>query len=143
MRDKMLSKEFLLEHSGFIDNEYLDQYLLLIQRNIRTKQKPRITNKHHIIPKSWFKINHKEIDNSLRNLVNLDYRNHVLAHYYLCLCTENNLQYANELAFFCLFTRKKLNIVDKQLINNLPLYNNIYENYKFRKNQNYQLYPED
>lgn len=126
--------------SGFLDNEYLQKYCRLVEQNITTKQRNRVTNAHHIIPKAWFKINKQPIDNSLQNLVNLVYKNHVLAHYYLCLCTKDELQYANELALICLYSRNKLNIVDKQLFNHLPLYNYIYEDYKKKKASNYTLY---
>ncbi len=132
-------KETLLSKSGFIDNEYLDKYCSLIEQNRRTQQDFR-TNKHHILPRSWFKLNKQTVDNSNSNLVNLIYRHHVLAHYYLCLCTADELQYANELALICLFSRKQLNAVDKQLIANLPLYNNIYEDYMQKKKSNYKLY---
>lgn len=136
-------KNTLLSKDGFVDNEYLDLYCRLVERNVRTSQRNRVTNKHHIIPKAWFKLNGTEVDNTISNLVNLVYRDHVLAHYYLCLCTINELQFANELALICLTTRKKLNIVDKQLITMLPLYNNIYESYKQHRKDNYQLYKED
>ena len=129
--------------SGFVDNEYLDKYCSLITRNTRTVRKGGLTNSHHIIPKCWFKLNNQSVDNSQQNLVNLIYREHALAHYYLCLCTINELQYANELAFMCLITRKKLNIVDKQLITGLPLYIKIYESYKHHKHNNFQLYNKD
>lgn len=125
---------------GFIDNEYLRMYCRLIEQNTRTRQLPKVTHAHHIIPKSWFKLNNQEVDNSLVNLVNLVYRNHVLAHYYLCLCTTGALQYANELALVCLYSRNKLNIVDKQLFRLLPLYNSIYEDYENKKKSNYKLY---
>ena len=125
---------------GFIDNEYLKKYSILIEHNKRTPRRGGLTNSHHIVPKSWFKINNKEINNSLTNLVNLMYREHVLAHYYLCLCTKGDLLFANELALICLVSRKKLNIVDKQLVSQLPLYNNIYEDYKKKKQSNYRLY---
>ena len=133
-------KQTLLQHKGFVDNEFLDSYVCLIERNTRTIQRNRITNSHHIIPKSWFKINKETVDNSRSNLVNLVYRDHVLAHYYLCLCTTDELQYANELALICLTTRNKLNTVDKMLVTHLPLYNNIYESYKAHKQSNYKLY---
>lgn len=136
-------KTTLLSKEGFIDNDYLELYCRLIERNIRTIRKPRLTNKHHIIPKAWFKLNYQEIDNSLSNLVNLIYREHVLAHYYLCLCTEGPLKWANELAFICLISRKKLSAPDRQLICNLPAYNNIYEDYLQNKHSNYQLYRKD
>ena len=137
-------KQTLVNLKGFEDNEFLDQYCILIERHARTSKRARVTNAHHIIPKSWFKINNQEIDNSLINLVNLPYREHVLAHYYLCLCTVGKLQYANQLAFFCLITRKKkLNIVEKQLVHNLPMYNNIYESYCKNSKISYSRYTED
>ena len=120
----------------FIDNEYLLKYCELIGKHIRTKQVPKLTNKHHVIPKLWFKLNKLPVDNSLSNLVNIPYREHILAHYYLCLCTENPLLYGNQLALICLLSRNKINIIDKQLIQNLPLYNNIYENYLENKKKN-------
>lgn len=136
-------KATLLQHSGFIDNEYLDMYCRLIERNYRTPLRGGLTNKHHIIPRSWFKINKQTVDNSQINLVNLFYREHVLAHYYLCICTRDELQYANELALMLLVSRKNLNVVDKQLVAGLPLYNNIYESYIAHKRNNYQLYEDE
>lgn len=136
-------KQTLLNHEGFVDNQYLDLYCRLVERNGRTPIRHRVTNSHHIIPKSWFKLNKQTVDNSQANLVNLVYREHVLAHYYLCLCTVDELQFANELALMCLLNRKKLNVVDKQLVTGLPLYNNIYEHYKQRRKENYQLYKEE
>ena len=136
-------KQTLLNHNGFIDNEYLDLYCRLVERNVRTQIRHGVTNSHHIIPKSWFKLNKQTVDNTQSNLVNLVYREHVLAHYYLCLCTTDELQFANELALMCLLNRKKLNVVDKQLVMGLPLYNNIYEHYKQLRKDNYQLYRED
>ena len=125
----------------FIDNEYLIKYCRLIEQNTTTNNLPGRTNRHHIIPKSWFKINELEVDNTRSNLVTLDYRNHVLAHYYLCLCTSDQLKFANELALICLISRKKkLNYTDKQLITSLPLYNYIYEDYINNKKNGYKLY---
>ena len=103
-------KQTLLNHNGFIDNEYLDLYCRLVERNGRTPIRHSVTNSHHIIPKSWFKLNKQTVDNTQSNLVNLVYREHVLAHYYLCLCTTDELQFANELALMCLLNRKKLNV---------------------------------
>ena len=136
-------KQELSSRNGFIDNEFLDKYCQLIERNTVTRKMPRVTNSHHIIPKSWFKLNAQPVDDSLSNLVNLVYRDHVLAHYFLCLCTTDKLQYCNELALMCLTTRKKLNAVDKQLVTRLPLYYIIYENYKKHKDSNYQLYVKE
>lgn len=132
-------KETLQKLSGFVNNEYLEKYSQLIDRNRHTKNY-KGTNKHHIVPRAWFKLQGVEVDNTTTNLITLTYRDHVLAHYYLCLCTEDKLQYANQLALICLTSRNKLNYIDKQLIKGLPLYNNIYESYQERRKTNYQLY---
>ena len=124
----------------FIDNEYLQKYAQLVERHTRTGVRARVTNAHHIVPKAWFKLNKVCVDNSLINLVNLPYREHVLAHYYLCLCTEDPLKYANQIALLCLQSRKNLNNVDKALIQSLPLYNNIYEDCQSKLKSNYRLY---
>ena len=127
----------------FIDNEFLLKYSQLIERNMRTPQRARQTHKHHILPKSWFKLTNEEINNCLNNLVNLPIREHVLAHYYLCLCTEDPFKYANQLALSCLQSKTKISAFDKQLLHNLPLYNNIYEDYVKKLHNNYKLYEED
>lgn len=124
--------------NGFISNDYLSKYCQLVERN-RRRPRRGTTNSHHIIPRFWFKMMSIPVDNTLSNLVNLEYREHVLAHYYLCLCTTGKLQYANELALICLSTRKKLNPSEKQLVQQLPLYNNIYENYLNHKRSNIDL----
>lgn len=136
----MSLKSRLLSHEGFIDNEHLDSYVRLVERNRRTLKRSRSTNLHHVVPRSWYKLHNQEVDNSLPNLVNLQYRDHVLAHYYLCLCTAEQLKYANELALLLLISRKKLNASEKLLVQGLPLYNNIYEDYLQKKRSNYRLY---
>ncbi len=136
-------KDKLLQHDGFVDNEYLDKYVQIIERNRRTTRRAGNTNSHHIIPKSWFKLHKQPVDNTLSNLVILTYREHTLAHYYLCLCTKDELQYANELALMLLTSRKKLNTSEKLLVQGLPLYNNIYEDYLNKKKSSYRLYEEN
>ena len=130
----------LKELEYFIDNEYLKKYCQLIERNTRTTQKSKYIHKHHILPKSWFKLTNNTVNNELVNLVNLPYREHFLAHYYLCLCTQDPFKYANQLALMCLLSIKTKNIVDKQLLVRLPLYNNIYEDYMKKLKSNYKLY---
>ena len=131
----------LSELQYFIPNQYLKKYSQIIERNFRTPIRGN-TNKHHILPKSWFKLTNNIINNELNNLVNLPYREHVLAHYYLCLCTEDPFKYANQLALICLESRKNLSYTDKQLLHQLPLYNNIYEDYIIKQKSNYKLYEE-
>ena len=111
----------LKSHKYFIDNEYLVKYCQLIERNRRTHVRPKRTHKHHIVPKSWFKLTSNDINNDLNNLVNLTRRDHFLAHYYLCLCTEDPFRYANELALVCLLSANSKNTVDIELLQRLPM----------------------
>ena len=135
-------KSKLAQLDGFIDNEHLNKYTQLVERNRRTSRFGANINAHHIIPRSWFKMKKLPVDNSLSNIVNLTYRNHVLAHYYLCLCTTDQLQYANQLALVLLVSRKNLNMSEKLLVQSLPLYNIIYEDYLRKKHAGYKLYEE-
>lgn len=132
--------ETLKQKQYFIDNEYLQKYCQVIERHTRTPVRAKQTHKHHIIPKSWFKLTHNEINNELNNLVNLPYREHFLAHYYLCLCTEDPFKYANQLALMCLLSIKNKKFYDKELLTRLPLYNIIYEDYMTKLKSNYRLY---
>lgn len=90
----------LLNTGYFINNEYLDKYCNLIIENLETKIQPdNITENHHILQVAYFKNLCLPIDNSKDNLVNLLYKDHVLAHQYLALCTLKFLEVANILAF--------------------------------------------
>ena len=124
----------------FVNNEYLEKYVRLVEMHKGKQSRKTLTNKHHILPRSWFKMTGREVDNSAQNLVTLAYREHVLAHYFLCLCTEKELQYANELALICLLSRNKMSDSNRQLVKQLPLYNSIYESYKKHRASNYKLY---
>ena len=64
-------KNKLLNLNVFIDNEYLDKYIELIEINRNTKREKFKTQQHHIIPRSYYKHNNLEIDNSKENLVNV------------------------------------------------------------------------
>ena len=92
-------KEKLLSLGVFLDNEYLDFYCTLIINNKSTKFAKRVTEKHHIIQRSYYKLKGLEIDNSDENMVYLSHFDHCLAHYYLCECTTGRLKYSNEYAF--------------------------------------------
>ena len=85
----MITKETLLKTGYFVDNEYLDMYVDLIYKNKDTSYVRNATNNHHIIPKSYYKRLKKPINNSSENIVTVLFKDHVLAHYYLYLCTLN------------------------------------------------------
>lgn len=92
----MITKEALLKTGYFVDNKYLDMYVDLVYKNRNTSYVRNVTNNHHIIPKSYYKRLEIPIDNSSNNIVTLLFKDHVVAHYYLYLCSSNNEdKYAN------------------------------------------------
>lgn len=99
MIDLFLIKEKMLSSGCFEDNQYLTFYLQLIKQNENTKVQKFKTNKHHILPRAYFNFKNLKVDNSKTNLVNLLYKDHLLAHFYLCLCCKiKALRYKLELA---------------------------------------------
>jgi len=82
-------RERLLELNIVNDNMYLDKYCELCFNNKNTHKQKFKTQLHHIIPKWYFRYNNLVIDNSASNTVNLFYKDHVLAHYYLALCAKD------------------------------------------------------
>ena len=61
---------------------------------------PAKGQKHHIIPKCWFKANNLEIDNSKDNTVFLTYENHKLVHLLASRCIKTDrMKYNMKLAY--------------------------------------------
>lgn len=121
-------KEKLLALNIFEDNQYLDKYVNLINLNEGRARETYLTQQHHIVPKCYFNLVNEEVDSTPDNLVNLLHRDHVLAHYYLCLATTHLLfRYFNELTITkCLHFREfKLQDTyddDKTFIESLEMY---------------------
>ena len=67
------------------ENSIYYQLLLDIYNNNESFPKKREPGRdlHHKVPKFYFKMNNKEIDNSDNNLVSLSKKDHFLAHYYI------------------------------------------------------------
>lgn len=110
-------KKKLLELNIVEDNTYLDRYIKLILDNKETKNCRFKTQKHHIIPKAYYKYNKLPVDNSKDNIVNLLYKDHILAHYYLYLCAKG-LRYKKSFstAFLYLYSAKYSNIPNTNVI---------------------------
>ncbi len=83
-------KKKLLDLKIVVDNEYLDKYVEIIFNNLDTKKEKYKTQKHHIIPKCYYRHEKMNIDNSSNNLVNLYYKDHVLSHYFLFMCASTS-----------------------------------------------------
>ena len=93
-----------------IDNIYFVKYCNIIQENIQNKYSLNM-EKHHIVPKSYYKMFGLKINNASENLVYLDRLNHIKAHYYLSLCSVGKFKASNVYATNCLCNTSKLNEV--------------------------------
>ena len=95
---KIELKKLLIEKDLCIDNEYLDKYIDVIVNNENTL-KQRGFDRHHIIPRYYYKHNNIKLDNTDSNLVYLSRVDHILAHIYLMKCSkEEYYVYANSYA---------------------------------------------
>lgn len=118
--------EKLLTTNIFIDNEYFKKYAQLVEDNL-TNVSGTITQKHHIIPRVYFKSNNLPVDDSDDNLVTFSYADHVLAHYYLSLCTSGQCRYGNQMAFLGMFGRSYFDVTEEEIIEKFDKFNDIYE----------------
>ena len=133
-------RDRLLTQNIFVYNDYFEKYIQLINDNKDTKCEKFRTQSHHIIPVSYFIKSGTEVDNSPHNLVNLLYKDHILAHYYLALCVGD--EYKNTFAEAFIFLIKRIplisdhtkcssyiqdNIDMQELIQQLPMYQSLYE----------------
>lgn len=67
-----------------LNNLYIKKYLDLIFYRQKYKLDQNIyQERHHIIPRYFYKINKLRIDGSIKNIVNLTAKEHILAHLYL------------------------------------------------------------
>lgn len=83
---------------GYLDNEWLDKYLEMIEANLETKKSKRITQTHHAIPVNAYWTSYKPYNRSealklaradtINFEINLLYKDHLLIHSYLTLCTN-------------------------------------------------------
>lgn len=121
-----MQKQDLLKFNIFIDNEYLDKYIDLITNGNVDVQVGK-TNRHHIIPKYYFKDNALPIDNSKNNIVNLYYTDHIKAHYFLAMCSKNTKDISrNSLAIRFILKGRSLESINIDDVD-LSRYQEIYE----------------
>ena len=110
-------KNNLLQTGIFINNEYLDKYVNLIINPNNNLDQAIIREIHHIIPVSYYKHYSLDINNAASNLQELDIKNHVLAHYYLTLCSATDWFYYGNALCVSLLTKRKFADITEQWIN--------------------------
>lgn len=103
-------KTYLLTEVGCIDNEYLDQYLELLQLAAITEASTQYCELHHAVPVAYYYYKYSCKDKSTakrryankdanNKIVNLLYKDHCKAHWLLFHCTTGNLKAASANAF--------------------------------------------
>lgn len=83
-------KEKLLSEGFVVDNEYLDRYVHLMCSNVGRIREVHKTQRHHITPRYYYKHTKSAVDNSEDNIINLLFKDHIIAHCYLMLCSSND-----------------------------------------------------
>ena len=123
-------KEKLLTIGIVKENEYLDKYCNLILENVETKYQVHKTQSHHIIPKYYCRENCPSLIKDKTNKVNLLYKDHILAHYYLALCSTNKTLAAKNVSALFKMTNSpqtEFNGSPIEFIETLDKYQELYE----------------
>lgn len=134
-------KQKLLTTGFFLNNNYLELYSGLIKDNALEKNIRFKTQRHHIIPRVICHLLNYDFCDSKDNLVNLFYKDHLLAHYYLCLCLDNvELQYKMFISLqFMLGNIKEYGCKElpeyKAFLQSLPEYQRLYEQSKLLRSE--------
>lgn len=121
----MTLKEKLLQYDNcFESNQYFDEYVRLIEASMPAKENKPYTQKHHIIPRNYFFKNERDVEGGW-NLVNLSYKDHILAHYYLSFCLmDEDVRYGTRYAFYRMCRENPLGF-DISDVCNLERYNEL------------------
>ena len=103
----------LVETGDFQAGEALTKYCELIKANKTRKDFSGQTQKHHILPRAWYKLHNKKLDNSETNLVHLSVSDHAKAHLFLFQAAINSdvrSQNAAAVRYMCdLFSEELIN----------------------------------
>ena len=139
-----------INSSGLVqDNQYFEAYRNIIECNKDTQPVKFKTQRHHIIPAHFTTYFTFDNDVNIDARVNLSFKDHILAHYYLALCGATaEIRYSNELAVLRMIGYSELSLEDKKRIQDLDKYSIIYEEackinsekHKGKKPWNYNLH---
>ena len=127
----MLKLKETLLNRGFKDNQYLDEYVELMLNSHGTSSKTGVTQKHHVIPVSCY---NTTISNSttqraallkVANMdkenykVNLQYFEHIRAHFLLCQCSPDIIQKVHNMSAYTLMLSTLLPAVAAGIVQDL------------------------
>ena len=98
MNEKIMRLKNKLVDLGYIDNEWLAKYLEMLEVNLNTHRDRKSTQAHHAIPVNSYWTSDKPYDRRVAEKlskadetnfeVHLLYRDHLLIHSYLTMCTD-------------------------------------------------------
>jgi hypothetical protein len=109
-------KEQLLKTGYIEDNQYLDLYTKLINDNLQTACEKFKTQQHHSIPCACYASRAEANKDPLNLKVNLLFKDHIIAHYYLCLCAKTS-QFRYKMIAAIEFTLgKSMNITNQEIV---------------------------
>ena len=135
-------KNYLLSLGCFVDNEYLDEYLLLIEQPLSFSNAEYI-EKHHIIPRSYYNSDYSKsasnedisLNDPYNKLVELEYSDHFYAHWLLYNCTTNKLKSSNAKAILAMSGRSDILNISKATVLQICA--------EIKRNLDYYWSPED
>lgn len=132
-------KNKLLELDIFIENEYFNRYVDLISNAIGRQYIKSKTQKHHIVPRSYYKENNLPLDDTVDNKVNLFHYEHILAHWYLYKCAKTDyFIYANCYALLYMLRINNLPESEEDLITQAINYGEVYTDFCHRQSLKYK-----
>ena len=109
----------LLETGDFEAGEALTKYCELVKANQNRKEFSGQTQKHHILPRAWYKLYNKKLDNSEANLVQLLISDHAKAHLFLfqaAINPEIKSQNAAAVRYMCnIFSEELIDLAADEL----------------------------
>ena len=112
-------KQRLLETGDFADCTALDKYCELVVANRTKTNFSGKTQDHHILPRAWYKLYNKKLDNSAENLIRLLVSDHAKAHLFLFQAATNpevKAQNAAAVRYMCdLFSEEQIDIAADEL----------------------------
>lgn len=112
-------KQRLLETGDFADCAALDKYCELVVISRTKASFSGKTQDHHILPRAWYKLHNKKLDNSADNLIRLLVSDHAKAHLFLFQSATNpevKAQNAAAVRYMCdLFSEELIDIAAEEL----------------------------
>lgn len=116
----------LIESDLVIENDFFQAYVDLIISNKDNIKEPG-REKHHIIPKSLYKMLGEPVNNKKENLVYLSRIDHIKAHYYLALASSGVLKAHNAYATVCLTRTATFKDAEKLILHDLTKLQELFE----------------